>query len=150
MNNIIYYENNNISYRRISNELKNFNLKYKFNILDKGYNLEFNYKNNNINIFFNINYPFEPPSKLLINNISSDIIYKNIMKLNPEIIDCLCCKSNLCKHNWNNICNLKDNLINEVNLIIKYKLYFYYKKLLNQIINKYTNQDMTYLYKYLL
>ena len=151
--NIIEYTqpvSNTCSYKRIINELKNFEYEYKLFIQEYGYLLEFKLNNNLIKITFSNYYPFNPPSKLFINNIDSIDIYKLIMNQNPEIKDCLCCKSYFCSTNWWPLITLKNEIINEINLIIKYKTYYIYKKLLNKIILRYTNQDMNYLYEYLL
>tara|TARA_B100000886_G_C20292380_1_gene436006 strand:- start:193 stop:654 length:462 start_codon:yes stop_codon:yes gene_type:complete len=141
---------NTISYKRIINELKNFEYDYKLFIQENGYLLEFKLNNHLIKIIFSNNYPFKPPSKLFINSINSTDIYKLIMKLNPEIKECLCCQSYLYDNNWYPLITIKNDILYEINLIIKYKIYYFYKKLLKQIISKYTDQDMSYLNNYLL
>ena len=148
--------NNNIqlnqkhSYKRIINELKNFKFEYKLFIQENNYLLEFKLNNNLIKIIFSNEYPFKPPLKLYINNICSNKIYKTIMIKNPEFLKCLCCKSYLCYNNWSPIITIDKQINEEINLIIKYKNYYYYKKLLKQIILLFTDQEMSYLFDYLL
>ena len=77
-------------------------------------------------------------------------IYKNIMDKNRDIQNCLCCSSILCQYNWSIKYNIKYNIINEIDKIFEYRKYHIYKRLLNLIASKYTNQDISYMYSYLL
>jgi ubiquitin-protein ligase len=65
-------------------------------------------KNNYFRIFIPENYPFVPPTKVIINGISHNKFFninslrlKNMLKsVTNSKIECLCCVSYLCKSNW--------------------------------------------------
>ena len=138
------------TYKRLLNELKQLEYPYSINTIDNGFLIYFNYKNHNITIKYSDVYPFKPPTKIYINNIDTITIYKDIMSKNKEFNKCLCCSSLLCEYNWSIQFNIKYNIINEINKIFNYRKYYIYKRLLHLIVNKYTKQDMSYLYQYLL
>ena len=135
------------------------NIKYKIFIIDHDKLLyktiiEFTYYNVpfNVNIMYNKYYPFEPPDKIVINNRNINDIYKNIMKLNIDLLnnECLCCKSYLCVNNWYIKYNIND-ILNEIVKVINYKKLHVQRRLLNSIINKYCpNENMDYIHYYLL
>ena len=156
-------------YKRIINKYKNLNNKiiknlnnYKFNnfiykiitiengdILFKS-EIKITYKNKkyDITIFYNKNYPFSPPFKILLNNSNIFQIYRNIIYNNKNIINnCLCCKS-ICSK-WVVIYTLED-ILKEIIKIIDYKELYIKRQLLNLIIVKFTNQNLDYLHSYLL
>lgn len=157
------------AYRRLLNEYNKliniYNFKYFQNITYKLYTIDsnnimfksiinFNYNNkmHEVKIYYDKLYPFKCPTKIEINNINIDELYKNIMSKNKSLLDknlCLCCKSLLCDLNWNISKNIYD-ILKEIKLIIDYKELYVNRLLLNKIIQKYTNESMDYLEKYLL
>jgi len=145
------------SYRRILKELRHYQMNTGKTVFDletfNNYYLITTYINNcKISIIYNNNYPFKPPKKILIDNCDIFYIYKKIMTQNKDRInseDCICCKSNLCGDNWHPAKKLND-IIKEVNFLVKYKDFYINKILLNKIIHKYSIQDMSYLLEYLL
>lgn len=138
------------TYKRLLNELKQLDYPYKIDIIQNGFLIDFTYKNNDISIIYTDVYPFKPPDKIFINKINVMIIYKNIMDKNKDIKNCLCCSSLLCQSNWSIKYNIKYNIINEIDKIFEYRKYHIYKRLLNLIAIKYTSQDISYMYSYLL
>ena len=159
------------TYRRIINEHKTLNNKFSLNIDNYNYkkfiykiitiengnilfkselNIEYKNKNHNIDIFYKKNYPFSPPSKILLNGNNIFHHYQNIMKKNKDIIEgCICCKSLLCSDIWT-VMNTLENIIEEILKIIDYKDLYIKRRLLNKITENYTNQHLDYLHYYLL
>lgn len=104
----------------------------------------------NVTIYYAPGYPFNPPSKITVNNFNIFKIYNIIMSKNKDIVEnCMCCESLLCKNNWFVSNNIND-IMKEVTKVIKYKQLYQKRILLNKIIEKYTNQDMSFLHNYLL
>ena len=139
----------NFSYKKLINELESFEYKYKLFVLEDGYLLEFIYKKNLIKIIFTKKYNIDYNVNFIINNLNIKKIYSYILKLNNELnnlklYDLLFLNYNI------KIFPLKSNIINYINILINYKNFFFYKKLLNLIILKYSNEEMPYLYEYLL
>jgi ubiquitin-protein ligase len=157
------YKNHSI--KRLVKEYTNFNyielnlknFEYKIVNIENNINnyivyINFEYKNKNyvVNIIYKNNYPFNPPSNITLNRENFKIIYREIMKNNSDIIkNCLCCDSFLCNNKWS-CCVTINDLIKEVLLVIYYKKLYIKRIILNQIIKKYTNQNMNYLHYYLL
>lgn len=138
----------------------NFNIKnFEYKIINieneiNSYIVDINFNYNNINYFISIkyknNYPFTPPSSIILNRENFNVIYRKIMKNNSDIIkNCMCCDSYLCINKWS-CCVTINDLMKEILLVIYYKNLYQKRLLLNQIIKKYTNQNMDYLHNYLL
>ena len=139
----------NFSYKKLINELESFEYKYKLFVLEDGYLLEFIYKKNLIKIIFTKKYNIDYNVNFIINNLNIKKIYSYILKLNNELNNLKL--YHLLFLNYNiKIFPLKSNIINYINILINYKNFFFYKKLLNLIILKYSNEEMPYLYEYLL
>ena len=138
------------TYKRLLNELKQLELPYVIKAIENGFIINFIYKKSDITIKYSDVYPFKPPKQIHINNMNIMTIYKNIMVKNNDIKNCLCCSSILCEYNWSIQYNIKYNIINEIDNIFKYSKYYIYKRLLNLIADKYTTQDISYIYPYLL
>lgn len=152
----------NTSYRRILNEYScyykknkelNKNFEYKITINKNEYEnniyiAEINFKNNIIKIYYSSQYPFKAPNRITFNNFNISDIYKFIMKYKNLNEKCLCCSSLLCNYNWK-VSNSIEDILLELDLINEYKYNNVYKRLLKQICNKYTNQEMSYLYEYI-
>jgi len=152
------------TYKRLINEYKKineiteiYNLTYKLHTIDSGdvmfrcdINFLYNKLEHKIKIYYNKSYPFHSPIKLEINNNNIFSFYKKIMSENRTLLNnCLCCKSLLCNSNWNISKNII-HILQEIKMIINYNELFIKRKLLNQIAQKYTNQYLDYLEKYLL
>lgn len=147
-----------VAYRRLIKEIKYLDTKkynYNLSIIHNGYILELKHKNYNLNIkiSYNERYPFIPPSYFLINDKNSQDYYKKIINQNKDIFtrqDCICCKSLLCVINWNPTLIITD-ILNETYKILDWNKLVIYKRLLKTIINKLNiNQDINYLFTYLI
>lgn len=150
-------------YKRLLNEYNKINninksISYKLHTLNTkemmfrcDINLNYNNLTYELKIYYNRFYPFQPPSKLEINNIDLFTIYKKIINKNTELLNnsCLCCKSLLCNSNWKISNNIND-ILEEVKKVIDYNELYIKRKLLNKITQKYTNQQLDYLEQYLL
>ena len=140
--------------KRIKRELSLFDtidtIVYKLYMDKNLFVLEMTYKKKYLKVFFCKTYPFKPPYSIFVNDINIDTIYKKIMQKNNDIKECLCCKSLLCPNNWSANLTFRFNVLKEIDQLILYQHYYIYKRLLTQIINKYSNQEMQYLFKYLL
>lgn len=158
-----------ISYKRLINEyLKihtykfiNVNFKdliYKIYILSHEKFLyktviKFNYNNKsyNINIIYDKYYPIKPPVSIKINNKKIVNLYNEIINKNRNILSNYMYKESiLYTKNWNLNITIKDILI-EIKKIIDYYTLYSNRLFLKSVINKYSpNQNMDYLYYYLL
>ena len=132
-----------VSHKKILNELKNFNYIYHFYVLHDLFKLNYNINNNKIEI----NYLFEYP-------IKTPIIYINKRKL-IDIYNYLIINNNKYLNSINCIENLNTSItlicINkELNKIIRLIQFNTEKLLLKKIIEKYSKENMDYLYDYLL
>lgn len=158
-------------YKRIINEYKNLNNKiienpnnYKYNnfiykiitiengdvLFKSEINITYKNKKHDITIFYKKNYPFSPPSKILLNNSNIFQVYRNIMDNNKDIINnCLCCESLLCSSKWN-VINILEDILKEIIKVIDYKQLYIKRQLLNLITVQFTNQNLDYLHSYLL
>lgn len=110
-----------------------------------------NSKNHKIVVYYDNNYPFRCPRKVEIDGYDIFLLYKQIMNKNGDILQhrCLCCKSILCSANWVISYNIKSIILECINTIYYTELYIK-RKLLDKIINKYTNEDISFLHNYLL
>ena len=136
-----------LAHRRIINELKLIQNNYSFHILYDSFKLNYNINNYNIRIIYSNEYPFRQPI-IYINNINLIDIYKYIMENNISYINnCLYCNSNL--KNWNSAITLI-NFNKELNETIRLIQFNTEKLLLKKIIDKFSNESMDYLYKYLI
>lgn len=131
-------------------EYKIINIENEINSYIVDINFNYNCIKYIVNIKYKHNYPFTPPSSIIINRENLNVIYREIMKNNSDIIkDCLCCDSYLCINKWS-CCVTIDDLMKEILLVIYYQNLYKKRLLLNKIIKKYTNQNMDYLHYYLL
>ena len=89
-----------------------------------------------VTIYFDSYYPFKPPNKILLNNIS----YKKYLgfSINRQ---CLCCSSITCSNNWSPGLTT-EILIKEIERNIYLKQQRTYLLLVKIIKNKYLNQDI--------
>ena len=136
--------------------IKEFNYKISILDIDRLYKCIINFiyegKAHVINIYYNKYYPHEPPKNININNINIQNIYNDIINKNKILFfnRCLYRESNLCLENWNISCNIK-YILKEVIKVINYKNLHIEIRLLNSVINKYSpNENLDYLYYYLL
>ena len=146
-------------YKRIINERKkidNYDMIYKITTINNEIlcksNIYIKYKNCNylITLFYDRSYPFKSPNKILLNNINILTIYDKIMNQNSDLfLVNLYTKSITCNANWTVMLSLK-TIIDEIIKIIHYKDLYIKRKLLDQIINKYSNQNLDFLHFYLL
>lgn len=150
----------------IKNHLKDFNYKIFIaqhpNLLYKTV-INFSYKGEFyiIKIDYNKYYPLEPPQKILINDVNIYTVYNNIIKRCHNLLynyTNICDinsinilnKSLLHSSNWRISCNIKELLV-EILKVIDYKNLYIEIRLLNSVINKYCpNDDLGFLYYYLL
>lgn len=156
-------------YKRLINEylkihthkLVNVNFKdlvYKIYILSHEHFLyktviQFNYKNkpHNVSIIYDKYYPIKPPVSIKINNKKIINLYYEIINKNKDILSNYMYKESiLYTKNWNLNTTIKDILI-EIKKIIDYYTLYSNRLFLNSVINKYCpNEDLDYLYYYLL
>lgn len=147
-------EYNSITYKRLIKELNNSNYPFKLivcsdNVIILELIIDLNNYQFNLNIYYSNDYPFKPPNKYYINNILCTKYFKNInMNLNDYINDCMCCKSHICSYNWTPSLRFTYIIDESIQIIKKNRIIIYFKYL-SKIINKYTTQDMHYLYDFI-
>ena len=157
-------ERDNLSHRRIQFEMKNtlqglvkdwgyiVNKQYMSNqehvilksnkipMFVKLYSQELNAK---ITIEIPINYPFTPPSQIIIN----DHFYLNLLKINFRLLqkvnieECLCCNSLTCPGIWSPSHTIK-HIFDEINKNLKIKKLIAYTIICYIIKKKYLNSDI--------
>jgi ubiquitin-protein ligase len=99
---------------------------------------------NNYKIFIPDNYPFVPPTKVIINGTSHNKFFniisirlKNMLKhVTNSKIECLCCASYLCKTNWMPTIGM-EALLTQFEEFKNIKKRIYTNILVNQIKEKY-------------
>ena len=136
-----------LSHRRILNELKLLKYVYLFHVLHNSFKLIYYINNYKIRINYCFEYPFKQP-KIYINNIKLINIYNFLMKNNQEyFIKCLYCNS-IFNYWHTSITLIKIN--KELKYCIRLIQFNTEKLLLRKIIEKYSKENMDYLYYYLL
>jgi hypothetical protein len=107
-------------------QCKNATLKKSIN---HGHSITLNYNGNYYNFTLPKEYPFKPPSEILVNNISyRDIIHIKDCNMIPYLKkytgeSCFCCSSIFNKINWTPVSRIS-TIINEIekNRIYKYRI----------------------------
>ena len=145
--------------RRVINELKEF-ANYSAYIHVEYQECVINYRkssifitivpNNEDNLYqfsIQLDYPFKPPNKFLINYKD----YKQILKIeSPKTLSelklytkykCLCCDTLFCSDKWSPLLQLQ-NYIDEFNYIKKCRRYIINRLLSEKIVNKYLISDI--------
>ena len=136
-----------LSHKRILNELKLLNFEYSFYVLHNSFKLIYYINNYKIRINYCFEYPFKQP-KIYINNIKLINIYNFLMKNNQEyFIKCLYCNS-IFNYWHTSITLIKIN--KELKYCIRLIQFNIEKLFLKKIIEKYSKENMDYLYDYLL
>ncbi len=152
LNKQFIYNNNKYAFSEFTykiHTINSYNIKFKSEVT-----ILYKSKKYNINLFYDINYPFHYPCKIELNNINIVDEYKKIMSKNNDLFNKqnqdLCCNSILVNNNkWH--CRYTINeILTEIIKVIDYKDLHIKRILLNKICNKYTNQSLDYLHHYLL
>lgn len=149
----LQYEIRIINENRVNN--KNNNNKNDNCISKKKYkvNIKFLYNNilNTCVIYYNNNYPYHAPTKIILNNVNIVDIYNDILIKNHLLFynNDIYTKSLLHNFNWGISKSIKD-ILNELCSLLEYQNLYIKRKLLDKICNKYTNQYLDFLHYYLL